>query len=75
MSIKACELSKWKEPIPIFELAAAYAEVGDFDQAVKYQMQGIKMKSAYGPIDKDDRERLAFYRAHRPWRAKPLVAR
>lgn len=75
MSIKACELSKWKEPAHIFALAAAYAETGDFDQAVKYQTQAMKMKSAYGRVDKDTRERLAFYRDHKPWRAKMLVAR
>jgi Flp pilus assembly protein TadD len=75
MSIKACELSRWKEPAWIFALAAAYAETGDFAQAVKYQTQGINLKSAYGPIHKDTRERAAFYRDDKPWRAKPLVAR
>jgi hypothetical protein len=75
MSIKACELSKWKEPDHIEALAAAYAETGDFDKAVKYQAQGIEMKSAYGPVDKKTRERLALYKAHKPARAEPLVAR
>ena len=75
ISIKACELSKWKEPALIDELAAAYAETGDFDQAVKYQTQAMKMKSAYGPVLKEARERLALYRDHKSWRAKPLVAR
>jgi tetratricopeptide (TPR) repeat protein len=75
LSIKACELSKWKKPACIFALAAAYAETGDFDQAVKYQMQGIRMKSAYSPDDRDDRERLALYRDHKPYRNKPLVTR
>jgi tetratricopeptide (TPR) repeat protein len=75
MSIKACELSTWKEPAWIFALAAGYAETGDFAQAVKYQTQGINLKSGYGPIDKDTRERAAFYRDYKPWRAKPLVPR
>jgi tetratricopeptide (TPR) repeat protein len=72
MSNKACELSKWKEPGPIFALAAAYAEVGDFDQAVKYHTQGIKMQSAYGPVNKKTRERLALYQEHKPYRSKPI---
>jgi tetratricopeptide (TPR) repeat protein len=75
MSMRAYELSKWKEPGLIEELAAAYAETGDFDEAVKHQTQAIKMKSAYGPVDKKWRERLALYRAHKPARSEPLVAR
>ena len=45
MSMRACELSKWKEPHYIEALPAAYAETGDFDKAVKYQTQAINIKS------------------------------
>ena len=75
MSIKACELSKWREPRYIAALAAAYAEMGDFDKAVKFQTQAIDMKSEYGPVDKKTREHLALYRDHKPARSEPLVAR
>jgi tetratricopeptide (TPR) repeat protein len=75
MSMRACELLEWKEPAAIFTLAAAYAETGDFDKAVKYQTQAINMKSQYGPVSKEARERLALYRDHKPWRSKPLSAR
>jgi tetratricopeptide (TPR) repeat protein len=36
VSMRACELSKWREEDHIQALAAAYAEIGDFEQAVKY---------------------------------------
>jgi hypothetical protein len=75
MSTRACELTEWKGPGAISTLAAAYAEVGDFDQAVKYQTQAMKINGAYGPVSKEARERLAWYRHHKPWRAKPLIAR
>ena len=74
MSMRACELSKWKEPCCIEALAAAYAETGDFDKAVKFQTQAINMKSEYGPVDKKTREHLALYRDHKPARSEPLVA-
>lgn len=74
MAIRACELTKWKEPSEIDTLAAAYAESGDFDEAVKYQTQAINMKSDYGPVDKKTRKRLAPYRDHKPARSEPLVA-
>jgi tetratricopeptide (TPR) repeat protein len=75
MSMRACERTNWKEPAHIETLAAAYAETGDFDGAVKYQTQAMKMKSEYGPIDKKTRERLALYRDHKPWRSEPLSGR
>lgn len=34
---KACELGAWKEPHALGTLAAAYAEMGDFQQAVRWQ--------------------------------------
>lgn len=38
---KACELGKWKYPGYIDTLAAAYAEAGDFDSAVRYEERAI----------------------------------
>ena len=38
----ACELSEWKGPNNLDTLAAANAEVGDFDSAVKWQSQAIE---------------------------------
>jgi Tfp pilus assembly protein PilF len=75
MSTRACELTKWKEPGEILMLAAAYAETGNFDKAVKYQTQGMKMKSEYGRVDKETREDLALYQAGKPARTEPLTAR
>ena len=75
MSMRACELMGWKEPGAIFNLAAAYAEAGDFNEAVKCQLQASNMASEYGPILKEERERLALYQDHKPWRSKPLSAR
>jgi tetratricopeptide (TPR) repeat protein len=74
MSMRACELTKWKEPGEILMLAAAYAETGDFDKAVKYQTQGMKVESEYGRVDKETREDLALYQAGKPARTEPLIA-
>src|SRR5262249_19208480 len=38
---RACELTDWKENEFLDTLAAAYAEVGDFDKAVEYQKKAV----------------------------------
>jgi tetratricopeptide (TPR) repeat protein len=42
LATKACELSTWKKSQFIDTLAAAYAEVGNFESAVEYQKQVLK---------------------------------
>ena len=42
LATTACELTNWKNPANLDTLAAAYAETGDFDQAVKWQLEAQK---------------------------------
>ncbi len=67
---KACELSGWKNWSYLGTLAAAYAEAGDFETAVKWQEQAVDLAKA----DKDKLdawERLQLFKADRPLRAEP----
>ena len=67
----ACELTEWKMDLPIATLAAAYAESGNFQEAIRRQQQAIDL---VGDIDKTIYEqRLELYKSGRPYRQTPRI--
>ncbi|MFN2508225.1 MAG: tetratricopeptide repeat protein [Chthoniobacterales bacterium] len=66
-AIKACELTRWRDWSLIDTLAAAHAEAGNFEQAVKYEEQAMNMSTS-ADDRKGTKERLAAYRQRKPWR-------
>jgi hypothetical protein len=67
---KAFELSEWKSPDFIDTLAAAYAEVGDFEQAIKWEMKYLGTSNLSEKESTDAKSRLALYQAHKPYHAE-----
>ncbi len=67
---RACELSGWKEADHIGTLAAASAEAGDFDAAVKWQSRANELYADAGDVKKGA-ERLRLYREKSPYRQTP----
>ncbi len=64
---KACEMTGWKEPGLLDTLAAADAETGDFESAVKWQAKAIALEG--DPKEKADfTARLALYKDKKPYR-------
>ena len=64
---RACGLSDWKEAFNLRALAAAYAEVGEFDKAVEWEEKAIQL---YANADdrKKGEERLKLYKDKKPYR-------
>jgi serpin B len=60
----ACELTEWKDHRYVDTLAAAYAEVGDFDNAVKTQTQAIALAGEEAEYE----SRLALYQERKAFR-------
>ena len=66
---RACELSSWKNANELDTLAAAYAEAGQFNEAIQWQTSALEVGGSN--IDRDDFEaRLAMYRKREPFRSE-----
>jgi tetratricopeptide (TPR) repeat protein len=65
---KACQLSQWKDWRCIDTLAAAYAEAGNFRNAVKYQTQALEMTPPQSDQVADMKKRLELYQQDKPYR-------
>jgi tetratricopeptide (TPR) repeat protein len=78
---RACELTRWQDPDCLDTLAAACAEVGDYDAAIKWQTQAIKLvrQNVHSMLQQKAtsfgghrgigfEDRLVFYKSKRPTR-------
>ena len=63
---RACELSEWQEPGFLDTLAAACAECGEFDDAVRWQEKAIEL--APEAAADEFRVRADLYRGGKPYR-------
>jgi tetratricopeptide (TPR) repeat protein len=64
---RACESFQWRSWGAISTLAAAYAECGDFENAIKYEKQAFAMSNV-PPRDRSKMKFcLALYEQHKPY--------
>ena len=67
LATKVCELTGWGYSIYLDTLATAYAAVGDFDAAVKWQLKAIEFLENPSELE-DYRSRLKLYEEKKPYR-------
>ena len=66
---KACNMTKWKEATKIDTLAAASAEAGDFDSAMRYEQQAMGAPGANEMV-RSLQEHMTMFKQRRPVRMK-----
>ena len=69
----ACELTDYKVATTLDTLAAAYAQLGQFDKAVETAAQAVQLARATKneKLAKDIQRNLELYKAKRPYRESP----
>jgi spermidine synthase len=65
---RACEADGYKSPSLLDTLAAALAESGRFDEAIKVSQQLIDQSAGKDDLIANARSRIALYRSSRPYR-------
>ncbi len=82
--LEACELTEYKKPHILSTLAAAYAELGQFDKAIEWAEKAVVLgQESEEPQLEQLKAELESYRKKEPWREKtetkqnkiPLVPR
>jgi tetratricopeptide (TPR) repeat protein len=63
---RACELSEYKKPHILSTLAAAYAETGDFENAIKWSSKAVEIGQE--DIQGQLKDELKSYKRDKPWR-------
>ena len=67
---KACEVTEYKLPHVISTLAAAHAELGNFEQAIEWSTKAVELEN---PDHQEQLElELESYRNDKPWRERTV---
>ncbi len=65
---KACEMTGWKKPGYLDTLAVAYAEVGDFEQAIRWQKKALEDPVYVKEWGENARAQIELFRKKKPYR-------
>jgi len=68
LALEAVRLTESKQPHILSTLAAAYAENGDWDNAVKWSEKAVKESADEGETSDQLGKELASYKEKKPWR-------
>jgi tetratricopeptide (TPR) repeat protein len=68
LATKACELTDYLEAHILSTLASTYAELGDFETAIKWSEKSVELGE--GDVKEQLEQELESYKEEKPWREK-----
>jgi tetratricopeptide (TPR) repeat protein len=71
LATAVCQATDWKSGWELNVLAAASAEAGQFDEAVRYQTKALEDPVYRGSAGNEFRQRLDLYKQKKPYRQSP----
>lgn len=69
LAYDACELTEWKDSFALGALAAAYAEIGQFDKAVEFARKAVEQKTPQYDLQTAE-SIVQIYRSNKPYHEK-----
>lgn len=73
LALKGCEATKYEKSHILSTLAAAYAELGDFENAKKWSKKAVELGAKEKEVDDQLKNELKSYEQKKPWREKQDV--
>ena len=73
LATKACEVTEYKKAHILSTLAAAYAEVGDFETARKWSGKALEVGAGDEETDDQLKQELESYKQEKPWRERQTI--
>ncbi len=73
LATKACEVTEYKKAHILSTLAAAYAEIGDFETARKWSAKAVEVGAGTEDVDDQLKKELESYEQKKPWRERQTI--
>lgn len=70
---RGCDATKYEAPHILSTLAAAYAEKGDWETAIKWSSKAVELDEKGDEVSEQLKKELDGYKAKKPWREKQNI--
>jgi tetratricopeptide (TPR) repeat protein len=67
---KACDMASWKNPVYLITLGTSYAEIGNYDEAIKWAEKSVELGIPQEYME-EVKKQLDLYKQNKPYHVEP----